>query len=79
MSETEHLIRQAAREMQITIDIATTAAEPDLKTMEVVNTYTVTFKDRHGNAASTEIKDGTPFHAVHGALATAWKAKKHEG
>ena len=79
MTETEHLIRQAARELQIPLaDIAVTSAEPDLKTMEVVNTYTVHFNDRHGNPAKVEIKDNTPFPAIHAALKTAYKAKKNE-
>lgn len=77
-TETEHLIHQAARELQIAVTITTTAAEPDLTTMEVINTYTAAFKDRHGAPATVEIKDNTPFPAIHAALKTAWKAKKHE-
>lgn len=79
MTDTEHLIRQAARELQIApLEIKVTDAAEDLKTMQVVNTYKAAFRDRHGNSASVKIKDGTPFKAIHEALKAAHKAKNNQ-
>ena len=79
MTDTEHLIRQAARELQIApLEIKVTDAAEDLKTMQVVNTYKAAFRDRHGNSTSVEIKDGTPFKAIHEALKAAHKAKNNQ-
>lgn len=76
MTETEHLIRQAARELQIAVTVTTTAAEPDLKGMEVVNTYKAQFVRNNGDIVETEIKQGTAYPAVHEALKAAYKGKE---
>ena len=79
MTDTEHLIRQAARELQIApLEITITDATEDLKTMQVINTYKASFRDRHGNSASVDLKDGTPFKAIHEALKAAHKAKNNQ-
>ena len=75
MAETEHLINQAARELQIAVTITTKTAEPDLKTMEVVNTYKATFFRNNGDAAEIEITDGTPYIAIHESMRAAYKGK----
>lgn len=79
MTEAEHLIRQAARELQITVTIVTKAAEPDLKTMEVINTYKVTFFRNNGDAAEIEITDGMDYIAIHDALKAGNKGKPQSG
>ena len=79
MTDTEHLIRQAARELQIApLEITITDAAEDLKTMQVINTYKAAFRDRHGNSTSVEIKEETPFKAIHEALKVAHKAKNNQ-
>lgn len=79
MTDTEHLIRQAAKELQIArLDIKITDTTEDLNTMQVINAYKVAIRDRHGNSASVKIKDGTPFKAIHEALKAAHKAKNNQ-
>ena len=79
MTNTEKLIRQAAYELQISpIEVKITAATPDIKTMEVINTYTATFKANNGDDATAEIKDGMDYIAIHDALRAAYKRNTPE-
>lgn len=76
MTETEHLIRQAARELQIAVTVTVSKAEMDVKTLEVVNTYKVQFVRNNGDIVETEIVQGTAYPAIHEALKAAYKGKE---
>jgi D-aminopeptidase len=71
MTETEHLIHQAAREIGISLDqqIAVEASTSS------PGTYTVTFKDSSGADTTTAIAMDASFKRIHDQLKAAWKGK----
>ena len=69
MTETEHLIKQAARELQIE---ATVWQRID---GEVI-TYSATFKSNNGDPAHISIKDGEGYLIIHEAMKAAFKRKQ---
>lgn len=70
-TETEHLIRQAAHEIGIsldqTIDITADTEAP--------GTYVASFKNRKGEDAKVSITMDAGFKRIHDQLKAAWKGK----
>lgn len=71
MTETEHLIHQAAREIGITLNQSISV---DAST-EAPGTYAVAFKNRRGDEANQPISMGASFKTIHDQLKAAWKGK----
>jgi len=63
MTDTEHLIHQAAREIQISVNVAIEGT-----------TNTVTLTDRHGNNASLEVQDGDTYKDICDRMRVAYRA-----
>jgi hypothetical protein len=74
-TETEHLIRQAAHELQIEkLTVAPTVTNSDM-----IGTYTVSFKDIHGNDQNVFVPFDAGFQSIHDALKFAYRPKpKHD-
>lgn len=71
MTETEHLIHQAAREIGITANQEITVKADH----QAVGTYLVTFKNRKGDDIGVEILMASEFKKIHDQLKAAWKGK----
>jgi hypothetical protein len=69
MTETEHLIRQAAREIGITQWSEMTATAD----VDIPGTYRVEFKNRRGDGTTINIKMDAGFKTIHAQLKAAWK------
>lgn len=72
MNETEHLIHQSARELQINRD-----GDNPVRTAIDGQTITATFRSRQGDHREVSITDGAPFTLVHQTMLAAWKGKAH--
>lgn len=68
MTETEQLIHQAARELQINRD-----GNNPVEAMQDGSTYAVTFRSRQGEHKEVEITDGASFTLIHQTLKAAWR------
>ena len=70
MNETEHLIHQAARELQINRD-----GNNPVRATQDGSIYAVTFRSRQGDHKEIEITEGASFTLIHQTLKAAWKGK----
>lgn len=68
MTETAHLIFQAAHEIGITRDQGIAVVEGD-------GNFTVTFKNRRGDSAEVTIPMDADFKTIHAEMKSAWKGK----
>jgi hypothetical protein len=66
MTDTEHLIRQAAREIGISLN-------QEITVTPGAGTYEVSFKNRKGDEAKVEIVMDAEFKTIHAQLKAAWK------
>lgn len=71
MTETEHLIHQAAREIGITINQDLVLTAP----VEKPGLYIAQFKNRRGDATQVDILMDTEFRKIHDLLKAAWKGQ----
>lgn len=71
MTDTEHLIRQAAREIGISLNQEITVI-PSVKS---ASTYKVSFKSRRGDDATVEIVMDAGFKTIHAQLKATWRGK----
>ena len=73
MTETAHLIRQAAHEIGITLNLARDskfAVEPGDD-----GTVRVSFVNRKGDNVSISVADASDYKAIHEAMKKAWKGE----
>lgn len=66
---TEHLVRQAIRELHIDI-------EPHNKAPEITKVddrFTISGQNRKGNSYMVTISEGTPYPQILEAIRTAWR------
>lgn len=70
MNETEHLIHQSARELQINRD-----GDNPVRTTIDGQTIMATFRSRQGDYKEVAVTDGAPFTLIHQTMQAAWKGK----
>jgi hypothetical protein len=69
MTDTEHLIRQAAREIGISLH-QEISVEPSITS---AGNYVVKFKNRRGDDATVEVVMDAEWKTIHAQLKAAWK------
>jgi hypothetical protein len=69
MTDTEHLIRQAAREIGISMNQEITVT-PSITS---AGNYVVKFKNRKGDDTSIEVLMDAEWKTIHAQLKAAWK------
>jgi hypothetical protein len=72
MTDTEHLIRQAAREIGISMNQEITVT-PSITS---AGTYEVSFKDRRGIETTFKVPMDAGFKAIHAMLKAEWLDKQ---
>ena len=75
MTETEHLIRQAAREIGITLNIDRNSKFTVEASVEEPGTYKVSFVNRKGDDTTIVIPMESEFETIHVALKNGWRGK----
>jgi len=73
MTETEHLIRQAAREIGITLNIDRNSKFTVEESTDEPGTYKVSFLNRKGDNKTIIIPMTSQFSTIHAALKSAWR------
>jgi len=75
MTETEHLIRQAAREIGITLNIDRNSKFTVEECTDEPDTYKVSFLNRKGYNTTIIIPMTSQFSTIYAALKNGWRGK----
>lgn len=79
MTETEHLIRQAAREIGITLNIDRNSKFTVEESTDEPGTYKVQFVNRKGEDTTVSVLTGSDYKAIHAALKNGWRGVTKDG
>lgn len=79
MTETEHLIRQAAREIGITLNIARDSKFTVEESADDHGTYKVQFVNRKGEETTVSVAMAWDYKAIHAALKNGWRGVTKDG
>lgn len=79
MTETEHLIRQAAREIGITLNVSRDSKFTVDESTDEPGTYKVSFLNRKGDNTTIIIPMTSQFATIYAALKNGWRGVTKDG